>query len=138
MASIKEKDLSTAVGVVSTDYLRIVDASGTSKKAPASVITSMEQDVDDLKDLIAKTTESTGSFSVSANAASIQTVALTPPDSDYTALTIADMQVTASAAIPISWGISGTNEARVTVRNITGSSVTQTVTFVVLWKRTIT
>ena len=52
MAAIKEKDLPTAAGINSTDYIRVVDSSGTSKKAPGSLLTSIQQEITDLDNSI--------------------------------------------------------------------------------------
>ena len=40
MAAIKEKDLPNASTINTTDYVRVVESDGTSKKAPGSVIYS--------------------------------------------------------------------------------------------------
>lgn len=40
MAAIKEKDLPNAATINTTDYVRVVESGGASKKAPGSVIYS--------------------------------------------------------------------------------------------------
>ena len=41
MAAIKEKDLSTAMGITASDYLRMVDTSGTSKKINVGLVCAL-------------------------------------------------------------------------------------------------
>lgn len=87
-------------------------------------------------DYILTSSENTGSFTVSANAAGYKDVSITPPKAGYSPLAIVNLVSAASAAVPISWQFQDSSTARIYARNVTTSSVSQTVYFTVLWIKT--
>lgn len=90
-----------------------------------------------IDEYILSSEHSTGSFSVSANAAGYKDVTISPPQADYVPLAVTNVVCNASAAIPTGWLFQNATTVRIYVRNVTSSAVSQTVTFKVLWKLTV-